>query len=377
MTDPVPSLLRKDPFRLLFPIGYACLILGLGIGVQGLPWRGLHAGFYHALLLEAGFLAAFAYGILLSETPRLTKRAPPGTASLAVLAVCMVLMAASALAGAALPAYGFHLLASASALRILWPYARGNAGHPGPALAALAPALTIPFSLAGILGEAGLLPEVVGRVSLLAASQAAYLLFCAACARWSGEANRPGSIRARRAWTLGAALVLFASILAEVAAVFSSRPDYLLGIAYLIRILWAGWFLVPSREIRPLLAGSPGFQRGFLAGFGLVLAGTVAAAWKPVHGADWIHFTFLPGFAWTAIVLATALITRDPRSPGRAQGAWLAGLAGLPLAAAFALRVTAGYSASPWPWLSAAALLALAPLTAWGLILIDGKGRKP
>ncbi|HEX8952518.1 MAG TPA: NnrS family protein, partial [Polyangia bacterium] len=80
------SLLRREPFRLLFPLGALLALLGV------LPWllfgaglSRLYLGVYHAFTMTQAFLVAVAAGFLGTMLPRRTGAAPLSPWELALL----------------------------------------------------------------------------------------------------------------------------------------------------------------------------------------------------------------------------------------------------------------------------------------------------
>src|SRR4051812_44952015 len=77
---------RKNPYRLLFPLGAALLICGV------LPWAGFGLGLggyrsaFHSTVQIEGFLMTFALGFLFTFLPRKTQTEPPSIAELAIAA---------------------------------------------------------------------------------------------------------------------------------------------------------------------------------------------------------------------------------------------------------------------------------------------------
>jgi uncharacterized protein involved in response to NO len=89
----VSADLRREPFRLLFPLGALIAIVGV------LPWllfgtgmTRMWLGTYHALTLTQGFLLAVAAGFLGTMIPRRTGGRPLSTGQLALLAGALVVI---------------------------------------------------------------------------------------------------------------------------------------------------------------------------------------------------------------------------------------------------------------------------------------------
>ncbi|MBS1149845.1 MAG: NnrS family protein [Myxococcaceae bacterium] len=90
---PAVGALRKDPYRLFFPLG---VLLGWA-GVGQWLWFSLVGGqfrvVFHAMVQVEGFLGCFIAGFLFTFIPRRTATDPPATWQLAIAALCPVLLA--------------------------------------------------------------------------------------------------------------------------------------------------------------------------------------------------------------------------------------------------------------------------------------------
>ena len=66
----IGSMLRREPFRLFFPLGVALAWIGIGhwIAYWG-GWIGSYSCLAHGLVQIQGFLFAFALGFLLTALP--------------------------------------------------------------------------------------------------------------------------------------------------------------------------------------------------------------------------------------------------------------------------------------------------------------------
>jgi hypothetical protein len=232
---------RTDPYRLLFPIGYSFLTVGLGVWSVDLLAGVPHKETLHALILGNGFLFAFALGILLSECPRAVDAPPIGGRSIGYFVLCFAEMGAAALSGHFQAAYAFHL-ASASALAVfLWRRMRRDAAsaHPGIAIAFAAALFSVAWTALGWASETGVFPPALGRQAALSGLQGFFLMFCMACMRWSRDpAFRSGPLRI---WP--AALLLALSLGAEAASLFASHPGAWLINAFALRALWIAAYL--------------------------------------------------------------------------------------------------------------------------------------
>ncbi|HKP97290.1 MAG TPA: NnrS family protein [Fibrobacteria bacterium] len=361
------SAFRLEPFRLLFPLGYFFLVLGLGVWSAGLAGDSPHRETVHALLLGDGFLFAFAAGILLSEVPRWQGTGPLGGVPLSAFMVFLCAAGLSAAQGALFFTYAFHslaLLVLAAYLGYGWLISKGRR-QPGPILAFSATVIAMAFDFFGIMAESGAFPREAGRGAAVAGLQIFLYLFAMACVRWSKETGLRAGLAYGIPW---AAAWLVFSFLLEIAAAYSIHSEWLVRVSHLIRFLWLGLFLGARKGYRPLFADLPVSGRILKAGAAFLFAGTLAAAQFPGWSVALNHVAYLLGFAWILLAGATGLIAgrlaATPRKPGRMLLRFL----GVSLAAAAILRLAAEavpeYRSSI---LAIAASLAMLPMLAWAV----------
>jgi len=93
------NVLRREPFRLLFPLGALFALLGV------LPWllfgiglSRLYLGVYHAFTMTQAFLIAIAAGFLGTMIPRRTGSAPLSAGELVVLCASLAAIPAALIA---------------------------------------------------------------------------------------------------------------------------------------------------------------------------------------------------------------------------------------------------------------------------------------
>ncbi|MEO6098621.1 MAG: NnrS family protein [Fibrobacteria bacterium] len=358
---------RTDPYRLLFPIGYAFLAIGLGVWsvdlLAGIP----HKETLHALILGNGFLFAFAMGILLSECPRAVDAPPAGWSLIGFFILCLAGMGAAALSGHFQAAYLFHLASTAALGAFLWRRLPRGSGsrHPGIAIAFTAVLFSAAWTALGLASESGAFPLVLGREAALSGLQGFFLMFCMACLRWNWDpAFRSGPMRI---WP--SALLLALSLGAEVSSLFALHPRVWLINAYALRILWIAIYLRLPPGYGTLFDKLPPYGILMRAGAFSILAGTAAAAFFPGLSLTFNHFTFVAGFAWIALIAATGVIAQRLEPARRRSGAWLAAAGGLALGASVAVRGTAmSWTERGYVLLPIAAALALLPLLIWAIV---------
>jgi len=379
---PAAPTWRREPYRLLFPLGAA---LGL-LAVLPFALRGAGGGslaLFHSAAQLQGFLTCFALGLLFTFLPRRTGTAPPAAAT--VLA-CVALVAASAACAwfhAALASYlcwiGVAALALAFTVRRMGREARRRlspafawvplsmaAGLCGALLAALGPLLgrgPAPAAWAvgrGLLTQ-GLLAGLVvgvGGVWLPEVTQ--------------GEAP-PEELAPRRGALLhlAAAGLFFGS--------FAIEPWAGEQVGFGVRAALAAAALLASARIhrRPSL---PGLHRRLVwLGAWMVPAGFALGALSPrLHGAA-LHVLFVGGYAQLALALAVPVaLAGSPRAAALAGSPPALRVASLLLAAAFLARVAAALDLSRVAaWLAVAGAAFAGALAAWAAVVLPPLSGQP
>jgi len=89
--------LRRDPYKLFFPLGLLCGWLGVSHWFfYGFGYIPAYSGLGHALILTGAMLGAFAYGFLLTMVPRRTQTQPAHWIEIALGIVAIVITAVAA-----------------------------------------------------------------------------------------------------------------------------------------------------------------------------------------------------------------------------------------------------------------------------------------
>lgn len=377
------NALRSEPFRLLFPLGYFCLVFGLGVWSVDLLGASSEPIRLHATLVGNGFLFCFSLGILFTEVPALLRTRSLGMAQFLLLLITLAAMIGAALGQNVFYAQAFHFLSMANLAWFLAVRLRTSAakGHPGPALA-FAAAL---FSLAGtglfLLGEASAVFRGFGSWGADLSLQGYFLLFSVACLRWKRE-ERAGGHAADGAWFGIALATLLISLGLEAVSGHSPYQDGYLRLAYGLRAGWVAYALAKPGRIYGLLEGQR-FPGGLVrAGLLFTFAAYAMTVFRPSGVSLYNHIAFLAGFAWIALTAATGLISTRLRQAPRKSALRILGAGAASLGAAALLRVSAGQvHAGRGILLGAAAVLALAPLFLWAIayfpLLADPDSRIP
>jgi uncharacterized protein involved in response to NO len=150
--------LRREPFRVLFPLGALIALVGVlpwllfGLGLSRL-WLGV----YHAFTMTQAFLVAIAAGFLGTMIPRRTGSAPLSATELTLLALALAAIPAALLYDRLAIAEGAYLLALVTLAHFALSRMRKSQRTVPPSFA------LIPFALAaGVLGATALLAFTLG-----------------------------------------------------------------------------------------------------------------------------------------------------------------------------------------------------------------------
>lgn len=146
------NVLRREPFRLLFPVGALLALAAIA------PWvlfsagvTRLWLGVYHALTMTEGFLIAVAAGFLGTMIPRRTGRPPLSALELALIVVALAVVPAALLTDHLAAAQGAYVVALGTLAQFAIRRLRGAGQKVPPSF------VLIPFALVGGIGGAALL----------------------------------------------------------------------------------------------------------------------------------------------------------------------------------------------------------------------------
>ncbi|HSN91138.1 MAG TPA: NnrS family protein [Anaeromyxobacteraceae bacterium] len=376
---------RREPYRLLFPLGAALAVAA----VLPFPLRGAGGGalgLFHSVAQIEGFLTTFAVGFLFTFLPRRTETSAPDAVEM---------IAALALpAGAVLCAWvGENALAHGLWLGLVVVVLGFAAPRLGRALArGRVPAVLVWVPVALVAGAAGAL--LVAGSSLAGASWGPRLWaigrglltqgFVAGLVLGMGGVLLPqltreappggradGSQPGRMLWHALGAAAFYGSFPLEVLV------EQRAGVA--LRALVATLVLVLAARIdRP--PSAPGLHRrlAWLAAW-LVPAGFWLAALLPRLRTAALHVVFVGGFAQLALAVAAHVVLSHGGRPERLAGspAALRAMAAL-LALAFAGRILAGLDLARIPeWLGVAGAAFAGAVLAWAALVapaLRGRG---
>lgn len=380
--QPAAPAWRREPYRLLFPLGAALALAAV------LPFalRGAGGGslaLFHSAAQLQGFLTCFALGLLFTFLPRRTGTAPPAAATVLACAALVAASAAFAWFHAALASYlcwvGVAALALVFTVRRMgreerrrlppafaWVPLSIAAGLVGALLAALGP----------LLGR-GSAPAVwaIGRGLLTQGLLAGLVVGVGGV--WLPEVTQGESApqepapRRRALWHLAAAGLFFGT--------FATEPWAGEQVGFGARAALAAAALLATARIhrRPSL---PGLHRRLVwLGAWMVPAGFALGALSPrLHGAA-LHVLFVGGYAQLALALAVPVaLSGSPRAAALAGSPPALRVAALLLAAAFLARVAAALDLSRVAvWLAVAGAAFAGALAAWAAVVLPPHSGPP
>lgn len=373
--------LRREPFRLFFPLG---VILGcLGIGhwlVYAIGWRNSYSGFYHASIQVGAYMSCFIVGFLLTALPRFSATAHASSLELAPALGLIIGQAIGLLTQQWIVAQacfaGLLVLVAVFAGRrfarahssvgppteFVWiPMALGF-GLLGNGLlmcsqVGLAPAWLVGvarsmvqqgFLLGTVLGVAGFMaPRLMGREVLLVTP---------------GGTSPEGAlaIRRRRIRLHGLAAVAFASSFI-VEGLGATR------LAYLLRAtVVTAEFAWTSRFYRPP-AATDGYVKLLWVSIWMLMLGLWGAGLVPRYRVAMLHLVFLGGFSLMTFAVGTMVVLSHAGQAERLhRPLWVLRVAGLGIVGAVAARLIAEWR-SEWffPWLGVASACWLTVGLSW------------
>jgi uncharacterized protein involved in response to NO len=369
---------RREPYRLLFPLGAALAV----VAVLPFPLRsagGGALGLFHSVAQVLGFLTCFVVGFLFTFIPRRTRTAGPEAWEMAVAVAVPPVSVAFAWANAGETPYvlwlglvvvviGFTVTRLRAATTrgalpavLVWVPLSLAAGAAGAALAAGGPLLA---------GHAGLRAWTIGRGLLVQGLVAGLVLGVGGVLvpqLTRGEtAAGPDAVRERRsrAAHVLAAAAFFASFPLEVLV------NVRLGLA--LRAAVATVVLLGAARLQrtPTLAG---LHRWLVwLGAWLVPLGFWLGALFPRHRGAALHVVFVGGFAQLALAIAThvALSHGGRQERLSASPPALRAMAVL-LAAAFVARIAAGIDlAHVARWLAVAGVAFTGAVLSWAVVVV-------
>ena len=379
--------LQREPYRLLFPVGFMLAAIGIGAWIPFYfnPTLYPYPGQGHATLQIQGFLLCFILGFLTTMLPKVLGVKPLGFGQFIFFP--LGLTALSVLAwfpapGAQISAQILHLLLIGNFLAFIlrrWPQRKS---------APPSTFLFIPMAFAADLAGTGLRlfgilhvtePGMLRAASLLQYQAFPLLLILGIggflLPKLFGNAVAdPQSLRDPKSAPLIIPLAMGAGLLASFALEAAAAPGagVQTRLAYLLRAgVWA-WFtlgqlrlLGMTRKPLPYLVA----VRISLLSMGL---GMALPALFPAYLIAWEHLIFISGFLWLTLSVAARVLTAHAGRLELLEGHRKKILAhGILIALALISRVATGiWTRGHWLHLACAAAFALGAMAIWGRIFL-------
>lgn len=378
--------LRREPFRLLFPLGILFGLLGVGHWLwYALGWTDAYSGFYHASIQLGAYMYCFVTGFLLTALPRFTSASAATTPELLTLLALL-------LAQLGFASWGRWPLASAcfaGLLLVLAVFAgrrvagRRSVASPPTEFVWIPIGALLGLAGSGLLGgaQSGILPAWllgIGRPMAQQGFMTAIVLgvggFMAPRLMGRGYlVNAPTDVTEERARAIRkrrihlhllAALVFLASFLVE--GVGRLGPAYLLrALVVTVELAWTTQFYRPP-------AAADLYVRLVWVSLWMVVFGFWGAGVIPRYKVAMLHVVFLGGFSLmtfavgTMVVLSHAGQAQQVRRPLGVLWVVGAGLAGALICRLLAETAPSRY----FQWLGLAAGCWMAAGLSWLLFIL-------
>lgn len=345
--------LRREPFRIFFPLGICFSLLGVShwlfyaIGVTH-----TYSGFYHATIQVGSYMACFVFGFLLTALPRFAS-APPATTTelLTIIGLFMVQLLCVS--------WGRWIFAELCFIGLLVMLAifagrrfAGRSSSVGPPTEFVWILVSLLFGVSGtallILGQLGVLglwALAMGRPMV----QQGFLLsivmgvggFMAPRLMGRGFPTvTPTLEEARRIRQRRTRLHMLAAVV--LGSTFWMEQAGAMRVAYLVRALvvtaelaWTTQFYRPAK-VADL------YVRFVWISLWMIVAGLWLIVLVPAHRVALLHIVFLGGFSVMAFAVGTMVVlSHSGQAPLLRRPLWVLRLTGTMLAAALAFRLAA------------------------------------
>jgi len=382
---PAVSLLRREPFRLFFPLGF---VLGAaGIAHWLLFTTGLsrhYLGRFHAVTQTQAFLVAFAAGFLGTAIPKRTSTAPANWLELGTLLIALPVVSVATLLDFEAVGQGAYALALVTLAQFAARrFVRRKARRP-PASFALVPM----GLLAGVAGaglfvaascaRAGALPgwahALGARLTLEGVFTCLILGVGAFFLPLAGRGQAAPDVTPERRWPAaayaGGGAAIIAGLVLEVLGATRVGPA-LRGTAALAIIAGSGAWRLPNR---------PGTNRIILwLALWALPVGLLGAAAFPAARVEALHVMFVGGFGVLSFAVSTHVTLGHSGQEGRqsARSRAVIGFGALFVLALVARIAAPGDPANYFKWLGLAAGAWLLGATVWAAFVLPSILRSP
>lgn len=315
----IPERLRAEPYRILFPLGIAGAVIGIGVWIPHFLWPNLigYPGQSHAVIQIQGFLLCFVFGFLCTMLPKVLGVAPLGSPQFLLFPLGLAGLVTTSLAGAGTAAQLFHLGLLANFLLFIgmrWPTRRAN---PPVFFVFIAAAMTADATGTAlrILGLTGHGTAQTWRLGALLQYQAFPLLLILGVGGFllpklfAQTPVDPGSLRPSEASvkSLAAAATLF--LVGFVVESFPYLQPLPLRLGAAIRAAVWGWFLFFPLRLHCIPAGLPAYLTGARFSLYAIGAGLLMPLLLPAYVLAWEHLIYVTGLLWLTLSVAARVLT--------------------------------------------------------------------
>jgi uncharacterized protein involved in response to NO len=381
--------LRAEPYRMLFPLGLACAVIGIGIWIPFyfLPQVVAYPGQAHAILQIQGFLLCFILGFLLTMLPKVMGVRHLGRAQSVLFPAGIVaasLCAWSNAAHSALAAQAVHLFLVGNFLFFMARRWRHRKATP-PATFVFIPlafAADTVGTVLRILISAGSMGAEPLRFASLLQFQAFPLLLILGIGGFllpklfGNAVADPAALRDQPGHPLYLSLamgaVLLGSFALEAFGSASGSGTLVLRLAYLLRTAVWAWFALGQLRLTGITRKLPAYlaaARLSLFSMGLGMAMPVIL---PAYLLAWEHVIFITGFLWLTLSVAARVLTSHGGNLGLLDQHRKKSLAyGYLFAIAMVSRVATDiWTGGHWMHLALASAFALTAMGLWARIYL-------
>jgi len=312
-------MIRHEPYRLLFPLGLFCALIGLGVWIPSYFWPQLfpYPGQGHAIIQIQGFLFSFILGFLCTMLPKVLGVPPLGALTLALFIIGLAVTTVAALFGEYGLSQMFHLfllLNFGTFILIRFPKRRNNP----PAFfvfIALAMLADLKGTTLRLLILAGWWDVIPSRTEILLQYQAFPLLLIMGVGGFllpklfGNAVIDPKSLSSQSNSSIRFLLLLGLTFLLSYGVQYWGVHALSTRIGYGIRaVVWL-WFLSCSLRVQHVPSKFPAYLTGGRVAPYFIAMGLVLPVFFPTYTLAWEHLIFITGFLWLTLSIATRVVT--------------------------------------------------------------------
>ncbi len=364
--------IRREPFRLLFPLG---MLFGL-VGVGHWLWYALglnpsYSGFYHASIQIEAYLYCFIAGFLMTAIPRFAASFYTTRGELAaVLGLLVVLFVSAGFGQWVWAGSCFAGLLLSLAIFIGRRFAARRVPEVQPPVEFVWIFIGLLHGLIGtallVLGQAGILPPLLLAVGRPMAQQGFVLGIVIGIGGFMGPRlmghleNQARWLRRREvSFHIGTGLLFFCSFWLEGAGAIRA--------AYLLRAAVATLELGRMSRFYQSPRAKEEYIRMLRISIGMVLLGLWSAGLIPSFRVAAMHMTFLGGFSLMIFSMATMVVLSHAGEVGKLkQPLWVLRIAGIGVGLSLLSRIAADlFPAAFFQLLGAAAVFWMTAGLGW------------